>query len=83
MKIIGLSVSIKKKYEDEKVVIYNYGQLDYELGEFSVDKKSLEVQHNKTTEDSIDNVMYLVSVSKIIKLLKKNESLPEVSSYDS
>ena len=40
----------------------------------------ISVEIRKKSGSSIDNIMYLSSVSKIIKA---NESLPEVTSYNS
>lgn len=80
---MGISVLIRKKSEDDKIVAYYYGGLNSELGEFIVNKKTLEVNQIKKSGSSIDNIMYLSSVSKIIKIIKANESLPDVTSYNS
>ncbi|GKX27912.1 hypothetical protein SH1V18_03920 [Vallitalea longa] len=80
---MALSVSIRKKSEDSTEVIYFYGKLGKETGEFSINKKTHEVQKLGSTTEPIDQMMYLVSASKIKKLMLSKKALPETTSYNS
>ncbi len=80
---MALSVSIIKKYEDEKEVIYLYGEFENENGEFSVDKESFEVTQLKNLESPTDRIMFMTAASKIVRSLKNSSGLPDRISYNS
>lgn len=80
---MALSVYLKKKVEDEKNVIYYYGEYGEEDGVIKVNKDTLEVEKIKASKSSIDKIMYLTSASKIIKMIKSESELPETMSYNS
>lgn len=81
--IIGLSVSIRKKYEDGNAVVYQYGEQGRLYGEFRINKETYEIIQSRVSDSEIDRVMYLSSASKILKLIKKGEELPDMTSYNS
>lgn len=80
---MALSVSIIKKYEDDVIVIYNYGDRNNENGEFSINKESLKVNILKNCTSPIDNIMRLSATAKIVKLLRNRVILPDKTSYNS
>lgn len=80
---MALSVSIIKKYEDEKEVIYLYGEFENEKGEFSVDKVNFEVTQLKNLESPTDRIMFMTAASKIVRCLKNSSGLPDRISYNS
>lgn len=81
--IIGLSVSIRKKYEDGNTVVYQYGEQGRLYGELRINKETYEIIQSRVSDSEIDRVMYLSSASKILKLIKKGEELPDMTSYNS
>ncbi len=81
--IIGLSVSLRKKYEDGNTVVYQYGDQGRLYGEFRINKESYEIIQLQVSDSEIDRVIYLSSVSKILKLIKRGEELPDMTSYNS
>ncbi len=80
---MSISISIKKKYENEENVVYYYGKFKNEKGEFLIDKLTHECKQLKSTGEPIDKIMYLAVASKILKLVKANKELPNSTSYNS
>ncbi len=80
---MAISVSLIKNYEDEKEVIYFYGEYEYEEGEFLVNKQSLEVTQLKDTGTSTDRIMFMTAASKVVRYLKAGTELPKIISCNS
>ncbi len=78
-----ISVSLIKKYEDDKEVICFYGDYENEKGEFSINKQSFEVIQLKDIETVTDRIMFMTAVSKVARSIKSGIELPEWTSYNS
>lgn len=63
--------------------MYQYGEQGRLYGEFRINKETYEIIQSRVSDSEIDRVMYLSSASKILKLIKKGEELPDMTSYNS